>query len=250
MPPCTRPTTHLRTRALPAPWLLIVALACAEPDAFGPEPPERAAPVPAIPVATATTNVWASKAAMPTPRHALAVGVVNGIVYAVGGTRNGINQATVEAYNPGSDSWTARAPPPQSRSGLNGSGTINGVLYVAGGFGTNGATNTLYAYNPSTNTWATRAPMIYSAVCGGSGVIGGRLYVYGYTGCTVGGVSFQRYDPATNKWTALTVTTWPHSGPTVGVAGGKFYLAGGATNGAFYVVAGLSNGTLNQAYLP
>ncbi|HEX3235207.1 MAG TPA: kelch repeat-containing protein [Gemmatimonadales bacterium] len=108
--------------------------------------------------ATATTNVWATKAAMPTARDGLTVGVVNGIVYVIGGSGSGGNLTKVEAYTPGSNTWTAKASLPQGRSALNGSGTINGVLYVAGGLSSNGATTTTYAYNPSTNTWATKAP--------------------------------------------------------------------------------------------
>src|SRR5262249_51010592 len=156
--------------------------ACTEPNALGPEAPEQTVPDPVVPLAaTAATNVWATKAAMPTARYGLAVGVVNGIVYAIGGSGTAGNLTKVEAYNPSSNTWTTKASLPQGRSALNGVGTINGVLYVAGGWSANGATNTLYAYNPSTNTWATRAPMITQAACGGSGVIGGRLYVYGYS---------------------------------------------------------------------
>src|SRR5204862_1746491 len=126
---------------------------CAEPDSFAPELPGQAQRTPiALEAAVAPTNFWASKAPMPTARSSLAAGVVNGLLYAVGG-HDGTNSAltTVEAYNPSTNTWTTKAPLPQALSFGNGAGTINGVLYVPAGA-------TLYAYTPSKNAWTTKAP--------------------------------------------------------------------------------------------
>ena len=62
----------------------------------------------------------------------LGVGVVNGILYAVGGGNGNSVFATVEAYDPVSNTWTTRASMPTGRSGL-GVGVVNGVLYAVGG---------------------------------------------------------------------------------------------------------------------
>jgi len=65
------------------------------------------------------TNSWTTRAPMPTPRNALGVGVINGILYAVGGiSTSGIEVGTVEAYDPTTDSWTTKAPMPTPRSAL------------------------------------------------------------------------------------------------------------------------------------
>src|SRR5690349_5940737 len=104
------------------PWLLIGAAGCAGPEAVGQEPPAQATRDGGVPLAAAATNVWTTKAAMPTAREGLAVGVVNGIVYAIGGSGSAGNLTKVEAYNPGSNTWTTRAPLPQGRGGLNGVG--------------------------------------------------------------------------------------------------------------------------------
>jgi hypothetical protein len=151
----------MRTTSLAAALALLLVgcggdpVAPATPDESGsgfPEPglsimePEFTA------AAAATTNIWTTKARMPTPRALLATGVVNGVLFAVGGLGNvGSNPifATVEAYNPATNSWTTKAPLPAARSHLNGAGTINGVLYVAGGVNSSGKeTDTLFAYNP------------------------------------------------------------------------------------------------------
>ena len=132
-----------------------------EPGLTLPEP-ELSLPDAALAAATAATNIWAKKAPMPTARTELAAGVVNGVLYAVGGaTDNSTKLTTVQAYTPGSNSWATKAPLPSGRSSVSGAGTINGVLYVTGGYNSSGSlTNTLFAYNPSTNTWTTKAPML------------------------------------------------------------------------------------------
>ncbi len=62
-------------------------------------------------------GTWIAKAPIPTPRGGLAVGVVNGILYAVGGRVDHEDGRweylpTVEAYDPSTNSWTRKAPMP------------------------------------------------------------------------------------------------------------------------------------------
>ena len=221
-----------------APWspalafALLIAGCGFEPAPTGPEDPGSTISEPPFAepeFAAAATNLWTTKASMPTPRHLLGVGVVNGVIYTVGGY-NGSNQRTtaVQAYNPSTNTWTTKAPLPSARNSMV-VGSINGVLYVAGGGASSGtstvAVTTLYAYNPSTNTWTTKAPMRYAGACGAGGVISGKLYVY--TGCNYPGPTFQRYDPVTNSWALLPLPSGLHGGAAAGVIGGKLYLAGG-----------------------
>ena len=55
---------------------------------------------------------------MPTARWSLATGVVNGIIYAIGGVSSSGIVATVEAYNPRTDTWTQKADMPTARGWL------------------------------------------------------------------------------------------------------------------------------------
>jgi N-acetylneuraminic acid mutarotase len=168
--------------------LLIVGCGI-DPSPTAPEDPGLTSPEPVLPLpepefVVATTNVWTTKAAMPTLQTFLGAGVVNGVLYAVGGNdSDGEKLTTVQAYTPGSNSWATKAPLPSARGSLSGVGTINSVLYVAGGVNSSTqVTKTLFAYTPSTNTWTTKAPMPVAGAVGASGVIGGKLYVYsGYT---------------------------------------------------------------------
>ncbi len=141
---------------------------------------------------------------MATGRQSPGAGVVNGVIYVVGGYNGGVTLSSMEAYTPGTNSWAPKAALPSPRGSPAGVGVINGKLYVAGGTtGTSGVTNTLYAYTPSTNTWATRAPMNTPRGCGASAVIAGQLYVYSGDCNTTASSTFQRYNPASNSWTVL-----------------------------------------------
>src|SRR5215469_15231054 len=73
---------------------------------------------------------WSSKAPMATARYFLAGGVVNGILYAVGGYDSAAGQlSSVEAYDPATNSWTAKAAMPTARAGL-AVGVVDGVVYA------------------------------------------------------------------------------------------------------------------------
>ncbi len=92
-------------------------------------------------------GTWTTKAPMPTPRYAPAAGVVNGILYAVGGFRGGGDVlSTVEAYDPATNTWTTKAPMPTPRGGL-AAGVVSGILYL-GGQDRSGDLSTNEAFTP------------------------------------------------------------------------------------------------------
>lgn len=99
---------------------------------------------------------------MSASRDQLAVGVVNGILYAIGGENGGVFTNKVEAYNPMTDTWT-NVSPLNTPCGNAGVGVINGSLYVAGGYNniantqisTNEAFVPLYIYQPAILTSPT-----------------------------------------------------------------------------------------------
>src|SRR5207244_4039028 len=79
-----------------------------------------------------STNTWTTKASMPTPRANFAVGMVIGVLYAVGGNSTAV-LGTTEAYDPVANSWATKASMPTARHSL-GVGAVNGVLYALGGY--------------------------------------------------------------------------------------------------------------------
>jgi hypothetical protein len=98
-----------------------------------------------------STNTWTTKAPMPTARMGLAVGVVNNILYAVGGYQTSPvlrHLDTVQAYDPATNTWTTKPPMPTPRAGL-AVGVVNNVLYaVGGGEDTRVSLATVEAYTP------------------------------------------------------------------------------------------------------
>ena len=68
---------------------------------------------------------------MPTPRRYAAVGVVNGVLYAVGGANSGA-LGTFAAYDPATDTWITRGETLTPRAEL-AVGVVGGVLYAVGG---------------------------------------------------------------------------------------------------------------------
>uniref|UniRef100_A0A8C6WJH8 Kelch-like family member 2 n=1 Tax=Neogobius melanostomus TaxID=47308 RepID=A0A8C6WJH8_9GOBI len=100
------------------------------------------------------TDEWFHVLPMSTRRSSVGVGVVNGILYAVGGYDGATRQclSTVEAYNPKSNTWSYIAEMGTRRSGA-GVCTVNNLLYVVGG--DDGSCNlaSVEFYNPSTDKW-------------------------------------------------------------------------------------------------
>ena len=124
----------MRTSSMGATLALLIAGCGFDSGPTTPEEPDVALPPPVVTLpdpqlaAAAATNVWTTRAPMPTPRTAFAAGVVNGVIYAVGGTKDGNTVlTTVQAYNPATNTWVTKAPLPARRVFLNGTGTINGT---------------------------------------------------------------------------------------------------------------------------
>jgi N-acetylneuraminic acid mutarotase len=185
---------------------------------------------------TCTSDCWTTRAPMPTARSDLGVGVVNGILYAVGGV-GAVEYATVEAYDPVSDSWTTKAPMPASRQTL-AVGVVNGILYAVGGFsGTWLAT--VEAYDPVSNSWTPKAPMPTARGSLGVAVVNGILYAIGGSNASGALTTVEAYDPVTNTWTTKSPM------PTA-----RFRLGVGVVNGIVYAVRGNPGFYTVEAYDP
>ena len=174
-----------------------------------------------------TTNAWTTKAPMPTPRWGLGVGVVNGILYAVGGY-DGASYSAVEAYDPATDSWTAKAPMPVGLCWF-GLAVMDGLIYAVGGGTTSSeAVTTVEVYDPATDSWTARAPMPTARGDVGAGEVNGILYaVGGQLDYRTYLATVEAYDPATDAWAAANPLPIAISRSSVGVVGGTLFALGG-----------------------
>lgn len=183
-------------------------------------------------------GIWLTRAPMPTARSDLRAEAISGILYAAGGyspeSSTG-DLATLEAYNPLTNSWASKAPMPVTDYGNPGryggaSGVIDGQLYMAGGWRTNPPlpTSTLLVYDPTTDSWSSRASMPILSGCSGGAVIERKLYVVTYCDGYSGYRSYLHvYDPDTDSWSTLTGSPTIHVAPGAAALGGKFYVVGG-----------------------
>jgi N-acetylneuraminic acid mutarotase len=181
------------------------------------------------------TNAWTAGAQMPGgPRYHFPAVAVNGIVYAIGGWQSagqGVALNRVEAYNPGSNSWTTVSSMPTARGGQ-AAAYLNGLIYVAGGCnGTcSSALNTVEAYDPVANSWTTKQALNVGRTQTAAGVVDGILLVVG--GDDTGGnslSSIEAYDPTTNSWTLKAPRPTAGAWLAVGGIGGSLYTMGDST---------------------
>jgi large repetitive protein len=147
-------------------------------------------------------NTWSSAAAMTTRRDNPGSAVFNGKLYIFGGrTRNAdgssINDtlASVEMYDPATNSWIARAAMPTGRRTMV-VGTLNGRAQVMGGERTpsGGTFAQNEEYDPTTNSWRSLAAMPTPRHGAAAGTINNVVYVVG--GGPSGGSSFSAVNEA------------------------------------------------------
>ena len=191
---------------------------------------------------------WSEVARMPTARGSLAAGVVDGKLYALGGSDSEGNPLdTVERYHPVTKTWTALAPMPTARYGL-AAGVVDGKLYALGGSDSEGnPLDTVERYDPATDRWTALAPMptnrtrlavvvkenMLYALGGsiGDDLKPGKPRWYGNATTTV-----ERYDPITTGkwWTAESLST-ARMGHSAVVLIDRIYVLGGRDSNGEHV---------------
>lgn len=158
---------------------------------------------------------------MPTARQELSTAVLDGKVYVIAGYDvNGASTATVEVYNPTTNTWTSAQSIPIANN-HNNAAVAAGKLYTFGGL-----SNRTFVYDPASNSWADVAPMNFTH--GGTaavGVLNDKIYVAGGSGGTQR--ELEVYDPVANTWTNLTPMNIARNHTGGAFINGKFYVVGG-----------------------
>ncbi len=178
------------------------------------------------------TNTWTKKADMPGPRGGLGTSVVNGRIYAVGGSGSAGYIATVWEYDPATDTWTTKADMPTLRN-IAPTSLVNGKIYAFGGHTVNAlpANSTVEEYDPVADTWTKKGDMPAPRAFGAASVVDEKIYLFGgYTGKTTNPVStlFQ-YEPATDTWIAKDDMPVRMLGLSTSVVGGRIFVIGGTS---------------------
>jgi hypothetical protein len=199
--------------------------------------------------ASVVGNSWVEMAPMHVARGGLDLAVVNGKIYAIGGSTqsfggipgmgSGITGDVVgtnEQYDPATNTWTIKSPMPTPRAEF-GIAVFQNKIYCIGGITNDGSTGVNEVYDPTTDTWTTKAPM----PGGGdvqANVVNGKIYVL--SGDSYGTAN-QIYDPVTDSWAEKT----PESDAT-------FRWASVALDGKIYALGGIdplaSGASTNEVY--
>ena len=200
------------------------------------QPHAAPAPLASVEAFHPANDSWALVAPMTVDRVGLGVGVLGGLLYAVGGQNDVGPQGlqvldSVEVYNPATNTWVGNsfiAPMNFPRHDF-GVGVLGGVLYAVGGASGHGPyLSSVEAYHAANNSWALVAPMSVDRVGLGVGVLGGLLYAVGGHDMELNVLSsVEAYDPATNTWTLVAPMSVGRQDLGVGVLGGKLYAVGG-----------------------
>lgn len=98
-------------------------------------------------------NKWSKVASMNTRRLGVAVAVLGGYLYAVGGSDGQMPLNTVERYDPRQNKWSLVAPMSTRRKHL-GCAVYNNWIYAVGGRDDATELSSAERYNPHTNTWS------------------------------------------------------------------------------------------------
>lgn len=169
---------------------------------------------------------WKEATGMIVRRQQLGVGVLDGKVYAVGGSDGSLRLSSVECFDATTNFWSFVAPMSTCRSGV-AVGVLGGAMYAAGGYDGRSCLNTVERFDLDKNVWSPVAQMSTRRSFPGVAVFNGKLYIFGGND----GTSFlnvvECYDPHINRWCTLTPLNKPRAGIGVTVLGQQIFVAGG-----------------------
>jgi RNA polymerase sigma factor (sigma-70 family) len=176
-------------------------------------------------------GIWANKADMPESKMSLATCVLDGKIYAIGGSTGwgAINLTAIEKYDPKTNTWARVAEIPRARCCLS-ADVVNGKIYIIGGTDLDSPRNLpVIEYDPSENKLTIKSfpptPLI-QVHC--SAVVNEKIYLFGGTDAVANGVkSVFEYDPANDKWTPKADMPTAKCSASASAVDGKIYVIGG-----------------------
>ncbi len=194
----------------------------------------------AVEVYDPATDTWTEKASKRTARRWLGTCVLDGKIYAIGGTDHSSTFSTVEVYDPATDRWTTLADMPTRRYAL-AAAAVNGKIYAIGG--TQGGSpfiglSTVEEYDPATDTWTRKADMPTARSCLTAAVVNGKVYAIG--GSAANPLSeVEEYDPATDTWTQRA-----------SMSSLRYFLSSAVVDNRIYVMGGSSTHYPDVNFIP
>ncbi|XP_055354645.1 kelch-like protein 3 [Paramacrobiotus metropolitanus] len=179
---------------------------------------------------TGLRGEWREMPPMQTPRRDFGLAALNGRIYAVGGIE--VDKlgtlASVEAYDPTQETWSAVAPLPVELSGVRTVG-CDGRLFVFGGDGREEDVGRwAFCYDPAGDTWTRlRDMLIPRDFCKAIVAPSGLIYVIGGAEVGVPSKRVDAYDRVSDQWVRKADLIVERDSPGCACLDGKLYVLGG-----------------------
>jgi N-acetylneuraminic acid mutarotase len=186
--------------------------------AIGGKPGHGVTPLTTVEEYDPATDTWTTKTGMNKERFGLSTCVINGKIYAIGGTPASDapypGLATVEEYDPATDTWTTKTNMPVGRAFFSAS-AVDGKIYAIGGGRdlTTSGLSIVEEYDPETDSWTswtTKTNMPTARFLLSTSAVNDKIYAIGgavsswssspqWQGCT----TVEEYDPSLDNPTSV-----------------------------------------------
>ena len=172
-------------------------------------------------------NIWQAGAAMTTRRRGIGVGVLHGLLYAVGGSDGMSALRLAECYDPTLDAWHRVADLMEPRSSV-AAAILDGFLYAVGGYdGITSCLSSVERYDPGADTWAYVSAMAVPRSMVSVGVLAGRLLAVGGYDGMADLSSCESFDPERGSWEAVADMHMRRCMAGVAALGARLFAVGG-----------------------
>ena len=172
-------------------------------------------------------NIWQELASMKSSRRGLGVGVLDGHLYAVGGSDGTQALRIVERYDPRLNFWARVADMNEERSSV-ATASLGGFLYAVGGYdGVTSCLRTVERYDPNSDTWTYVAQMNVPRSMVSVGIVQNKLFVIGGYDGGSDLSSCEVFDAELDRWTLIAEMRSCRCMAGIGVIENHLYAVGG-----------------------
>ncbi|CAF1499619.1 unnamed protein product [Rotaria magnacalcarata] len=175
-------------------------------------------------------DTWIQLSDMLTPRSELGLALIDGYIYACGGTNGEVRLNTIERYSIADNKWTLVA---SMQIGMTSPAccSLNGYLYITGGavLEEGDAVDLVMRFDPRKVEWsADVAPMRIARSGSTAVVLRRKIYVCGGLQSNTENTNLAEvYDPTTNQWQFIAPMREHRYRPGAAVVNEKIYVCGG-----------------------
>ncbi|XP_044754365.1 kelch-like ECH-associated protein 1 [Coccinella septempunctata] len=169
---------------------------------------------------------WRVCSPMSVPRNRVGVAVMDGLLYAVGGSEGSKYLNSVECYDPDTDKWAPVKSMHYNRLAL-GVAVVNRLLYAIGGYDGTNRHNSAECYHPENDEWTMINPMHIPRSGAGVAAINQYIFVIGGYDGTRQLNQVERYDTEKGEWMFVAPMKKARSALSVTVLDCKIYAIGG-----------------------